>query len=174
MDQGAGALGDRCRLGNRLYDPGFVVGQHDRDQGRRSLDCQRLRQGIEPHQPQRVDRQLFRRRRPSEHGIVFDCRDQDTFTPGPGQGQVVGLRPTTGEDDIFGRRGDQRRDLFAGILDRAPGGAAEAVDGGRVAGKGQSIGDRPGGGRAHRHRRVAVHVDGIVHCARSPRCARTP
>ena len=125
--------GEGDHLGQRLDDAGFVVGQHDRDQGRRGGLAEQLREAAEIDQTRVRQGDRGGIGRCGQHGIVLAGRDQYCRVRA-GQGEIVGLGAGTGEHDRGRGRADQGRDLVAGPFHPPPRRPAEAVYRGRIAG----------------------------------------
>ena len=113
MEEGAMGMRERGDFGDRLNDPGLVVGEHDRHDRRARVGGELP---VEPGQiddPLAVDRDPFGARHGPQHRAVLDRGDEDALAPGAEQRQMVGFGAAADEDDPLGRRADQRRHRFA-------------------------------------------------------------
>ena len=172
MDARAITAGETRHRFDRLHRAGFVIRQHDRDQGGR----RRPRQGA--FERREVDPPVAARRDPRragggrENGIVLDGRDDRRRMGDSREGEIVGFGSAAGEDDALGRRVDQPRHFFAGVLHGSARGAPGPMNGGRVAAGGQHPGDRFGGCGANRRACVVIAIgEGRRHGALAPRAA---
>ena len=145
MDHTARLANKACRFGDRLNDPGFIVREHDRENGRAvSLvipSGEARLQRIEIDDPLRRDVNGFdgHAGRPGilRHGFMLNRRDKQgriTLKCGNAamQRQRVGFGAAAGEDDVFCAASDGRADRLPRPLYRLSGCAAGTMDTGRI------------------------------------------
>ena len=167
--------GDVGQFPDRLHGPDLVVGHHDRHQHR--VIAQRRPQVVGRDKSVAVHRQmgnfkaLGRQRRAGvQHGVVLDLAGDDVPTPrGHGSrhtdnGQVVGLGPPGGHNELFDLAAQRPSHLLARVGRRLPRPPPHRMHAGRVAGVlGQVRHHRRQHLRRQRRRGAVIQVNQLAH-----------
>ncbi len=115
-------------FGDRLDDPGLVVGEHDRNDRRARVRGKLIvRAGRDRRCPSRSTAIRSALGHGRQHRTVLDRGDEDAFAPAAEEREVVGLGAAADEHDPLGRGADQRRHRLARPLDALPRGSAPAM-----------------------------------------------
>ena len=155
MEQTARRMHDRRGLRDRLNDAGFVIGEHQRNQRPR-----RFGNGFGAAPPDRaapahrpaIPRSPRAGNRPparTEACSTAESKSRERGRLSPAisiagvSASMLASVPLEVKNTSPGARPDQRRNLFARVLDQTPRGAALGMHRGRIAGHRKRLGNRP-------------------------------
>ena len=162
MKQRAVPPRDAGDIGDRLYDAGLVVGEHDRNQRGARVIGEKTVERIETQKAVAVDRDAFRRGIGVQDRVMLHSRNQHAAPSAAADRQIIGLGAAAREDYSGRGRADQRRHRFAIPLDCAARSPTPAMHRGGIAATAECCGQRRQCFRAQRRCCVPVEIG----CAR--------